>query len=116
MATYFEELNMLERYVKTFRKSDADVERDVAELEPTSDELDMYYGSTIAAFNRRLEISYGPCSEDHPLELKYCGTDLLSNKPLMVAPLTEISGAGSSNAGQKRKAIKILEELEDIIF
>ncbi|KAJ7192298.1 hypothetical protein GGX14DRAFT_406554 [Mycena pura] len=80
-ATYFEELNTLERYVKTLRKSDA--ERNVAELEPTADELDI---------------------------------DLLSDKPLMVTPLTEISGAGGSNAGQKRKAIKILEELEDIIF
>ncbi|KAJ7206757.1 hypothetical protein GGX14DRAFT_396691 [Mycena pura] len=92
MATYFEELNMLERYVKTLRKSDA--ERDVAELD--------MYGSIIAAFNRRLEISYGPRSEDHPLELKYCGTYLLD--------------AVLSNTGQKHKAIKILEELEDIIF
>ena len=53
MATYFEELNTLERYVETLRKSDADVDRDVAELEPTADELDMY-GSTIAASRSRM--------------------------------------------------------------
>ncbi|KAJ7205823.1 hypothetical protein GGX14DRAFT_397520 [Mycena pura] len=110
MATYFEELNTLERYVKTLRKSDADT--CTAAQSPPRDLVWPALGGPSSRAEVLRNISSGCIVNASLPHFRY----LLSNKPLMVAPLTEISGACSSNAGQKRKAIKILEELEDIIF